>query len=91
MEQIEAAAVKTQDGTVYAVARPGRHPDVRDFMLNELGLDRFQFIRAQQGFITDRGRFVDRREGLRIALERQQIVHKHPYEGYSLLFSEDMW
>ena len=91
MERIAGAAVKTNRGTgvVISVPIPGRHPDVRDFIIWTLGLDRWVFIRDKQGFVTNTGRFVDRKEGLTIATAAGQIIHKHP--SYNELYSEDMW
>lgn len=42
-----------------------------------------------QGFVTSEGRFVDRREALKIAREAAQIVAKT--EPANRLFSEDLW
>lgn len=41
------------------------------------------------GFVTNKNRFVDRKEGLKIATESGQIQNKTTYE-YEL-FSEDLW
>ena len=47
-------------------------------------------IRAvEQGFLTSDGRFVDRVEGLAIALAAGQVITKHGNPNQ--LFSEDMW
>lgn len=43
--------------------------------------------KAEQGFVTDEGNFVDRVEGLRIAEEAGQIVEKH--RPWHWLMSED--
>ena len=45
------------------------------------------FIDCKQGFITEEGRFVDREEGLRIAIECNQLIREPKFE----LFSEDLW
>jgi len=42
-----------------------------------------------QGFWTNKQRWVDRKEGLRVANAANQIKHKHDPQG--LLFSEDLW
>lgn len=42
-----------------------------------------------QGFLTNKGRFVDRKEALRIALEAKQI--EAPQYNDNQLFSEDLY
>lgn len=44
---------------------------------------------GRQGFLTSRGRFVDRQEGWAIAEARGQLIGKPPVPG--TLFSEDLW
>ena len=44
-----------------------------------------------QGFITSTGRFVDREEGLKIALASEQPMIDHPSRNSTMLFSEDLW
>lgn len=41
-----------------------------------------------QGFVTDKGKFVSRKEALKIAKMAGQIPKDHKYPE---LFSEDMW
>ncbi len=85
-ELIVAAAVRYGHQIVF-VERPGRHHD--SFLHN-------QFKTGQQeyecGFVTSRGRFVDRQEAGRIVLHNWQ---GSPRPGKSnplgCLFSEDMW
>ena len=43
---------------------------------------------AEQGFVTNAGRFVDRSEGLAIARRADQIGVKHP--PIDILLSEDL-
>ena len=44
---------------------------------------------ATQGFITTKGKFVDRKKALVIATHYNQIIKKHP--PYDKLLSEDLW
>jgi hypothetical protein len=44
-----------------------------------------------QGFLTNKGRFVGRREALQIALKSGQPMIDHPSRHQTLLFSEDLW
>lgn len=45
----------------------------------------------ESGFLTSTGRFVDREEGLRIALASGQPMIDHPSRHATRLFSEDLW
>lgn len=51
--------------------------------------DRRYLKTSVQGFLTSKGRFVNRREAWKIALAAGQ-VEKEPWEG-SQLFSENLW
>jgi hypothetical protein len=86
-EFIKYAAIRHPNGCIFAVGQPGRHGDVMFFM------DRWNMAGTHtthdQGFVTSFGRFVDRVEGLKIAQDRRQIVHKHPSPDE--LYSEDCW
>lgn len=44
-----------------------------------------------QGFITSTGRYVEREEGLKIALASGQPMIDHPSRHDLWLFSEDLW
>lgn len=46
------------------------------------------FKSAEQGFLTTEERFVKRGEALLIAVQQDQIFHKHP--DYNILYSEDL-
>src|SRR5688572_16305171 len=71
-EFILEVAVKTRTGVVISLPRPARHFHVRDFIIWELGFDRWVFIKSKQGFITNTGRFVDRREAWVLANKANQ-------------------
>ncbi len=43
-----------------------------------------------QGFLTSKGRYVDRKEGLLIALENDQVIDKTQIRGDNL-YSEDLY
>jgi hypothetical protein len=47
-------------------------------------------IEKQQGFVTSTGRFVDRKEGLKIALTNNQVLDKKEIRGDEL-YSEDLY
>lgn len=83
-DRIFAAAIRVGP-SVYAVPSPARHDDVIAW-LERLGVPG---VRSDQGFVTNGGRFVGRREALLLAEAAGQVAHKHG--NPSQLFSEDMW
>jgi hypothetical protein len=85
-ETIERAAIYF-DTVIYSVPRPGRHHHVFQEMHDKHNVESHDG--HVQGFVTSRGRFVDRREAVVIARACGQIrVKTQPeYE----LFSEDVW
>ena len=85
-EAIASVAIMADDGTMVTLNRPARHHHAI-FAMTHNGHGHIG--PEAQGFATTRGRFVDRREGLAIALASGQVVTKHP--SYDMLYSEDMW
>jgi hypothetical protein len=86
-EECVCAAIQLQDGTVF---RGHRHDDAIT-VAGKAGVTRQVIADAEQGFITTRNRFVDRREGMRL----QRAAGKQSAEGRELrgdmLFSEDLY
>jgi hypothetical protein len=86
-EEIACVAIQYPDIGVLALPVPARHHHV---MWTRLLIDGQRTAGdCEQGFLTTKGRFVDRKEALKIANRADQIVEKHGHPG--LLFSEDMW
>ena len=77
---IIAPAIRTKDGKVYA----GRnsHSEL-------LVLYRKEFWDSEQGFITDKLEFVDRKEALKIAKKENSNLNK--LVDTDELYSEDLW
>lgn len=79
-------------GIIHTAPRPKRHHDVIHKM-SAAGLPASAM--HDQGFVTSAGRFVDRKEAVKIAIAAGQlkregsIVIKTSPAG--LLFSEDLW
>ena len=94
-ERIVAVAIRWK-GVNHTLPPPARHPNVIWRMRDELGLPIEAVSPANQGFLTNTGRFVDRIEACRIAVAADQIIKSsgglimktHPLE---MLFSEDLW
>lgn len=85
-ESIACVAILRDDGTMATLPRPGRHHHV----IFRLAIEGHPPIGPDaQGFMTTRGRFVGRGEGLAIAEANGQVTHKHP--SFDMLYSEDMW
>lgn len=82
-EEIIVAAAIRSDGVIVMAERPGRHGNCINWMHHK-GLDH-----RDQGFVTNRGRFVDRLEAGRIVEQSGQGSTRDLCNGN--LFSEDMW
>lgn len=80
-ELIVAAAIRC-NGVIISVERPGRHGDCINFM------HRLRLGYSDQGFLTNRGRFVGRVEAAEIVEASGQGSKR---DGINGLFSEDMW
>lgn len=79
-ERIVAAAIKDEDGLVHTGSR---HHIIFKAM-HDAGIRHYP---AAQGFQTNLGRFVDRCEAAKIAVEAGQGKPRYP----DMLFSEDLW
>lgn len=91
---IAGSAVRTKDGRVWSLLRPARHGDVFDWIEREIGATWLDYIADRdEGFITETGQFLDRREGLKHVLVVGQTLL--PDEEGNLptvgLASEDVW
>lgn len=84
-ETIERAAIK-RGMKIFDVPRPGRHHDVINLM-RDRGYDLAACER--QGFTTSSGRFVNRREAMKIAKAAGQLIAEPRYRD--TLFSEDIF
>lgn len=86
-ELIVAAAVRTPFGNITR-ERPARHGDLWLLLPRGMNADHED---VTHGFMTSRGRFVDRQEAARIVVAMKQGTSR-VFEGYEpALFSEDMW
>lgn len=88
MKTIVRAAIKTPDGEVTSLPKPGRHFHI----IRALAHVGYEIpIKGEQGFITSDGEFVDRKEAFEIATQAQQILAHRKTGNLQLLFSEDVW
>lgn len=89
-ELVVAAAVRFEGATI-SFPRPARHADAINW-LSRRGLKAADY-RYDCGFLTNRGRFVDRAEAGRIVLANDQgSPGGNPANNPNMhLFSEDMW
>lgn len=71
IERIERAAIDFDD-VVWSVPAPGRHHDVMAYILTEC--PGYEHVGGEQGFVTNRGRFVGREEARLIAEAAGQII-----------------
>lgn len=86
---IVGVALRTQDGVVVSLPKPARHHNVIHQM-TEAGYTREQIARSDQGFVTDRGRWVRRVPAKLMAQDAGQII-RDSSGGSRELFSEDVW
>ena len=84
-ERIVAAAIM-QRGKLYTLPAPARHADV----IRVIAAETDQPVTGDQGFITDSGRFVGRRQAFRIATEASQPLRNIACAP-GMLFSEHLW
>lgn len=68
---------------IVSMPRPGRHGDVLHRVPTALA--------STQGFLTSTGRFVNRREGWKIAEAAGQFCEDAPTGTPGTLYSEDLW
>lgn len=86
-ELVVAVAVRTPLGTLTR-ERPARHADLWSLLPRGMKSDDPD---VTHGFITSRGRFVNRREAAHLVVETGQGSPR-VFEGYvPALFSEDLW
>lgn len=87
---IVAAAI-IYDGVVWTLPRPARHGDIIEQHFRETGITGS----GSQGFVDDRGAFMDRMEAGRHVIACGQPLRVHERDGYVFkggrLFSEDLW
>ena len=83
----ESAVQRKSDGKVWTGKR---HGNCISQIFSELGI-RPTNKEFTQGFVTDDGRFVDRKEAFKIAVECNQLLNsKEPWAAPTLM-SEDLY
>lgn len=76
-------------GLVYALPGPSRHPDcIHAFRV--LNKKSSMGITGPQGFLDNKGKYVNRKDALRIALKAGQVLDVNNVRA-GRLFSEDLW
>ena len=84
---LKASAIQRQsDGKIWVGKR---HGDVFTIIISEEGKEALDTDEWIQGFITDEGQFVDRRQGFIIALQCKQFLE--PEKSIPILISEELW
>jgi hypothetical protein len=90
-ERIFGPAILVEGAQIPVVLPPPmRHHHVLQHM-KALGFTREQIFSADQGFATDRQRFLNRKEAWHVAEAAGQIVRRDLVVPNGLLFSEHMW
>ena len=52
---------------------------------------KYALLDYEQGFITNKGRFVDRKEAMKIAKAQNQVIRLSGSPNSNILFSEDLY
>lgn len=87
-ERITRAAIRYK-GNIVSLPQPARHHDIIRHIADELKWHPHYLPVCgpeDQGFVTNTGRFIDRVEAYRVALNAGQLLRGTPN-----LFSEDVW
>jgi hypothetical protein len=77
-------------GTIYSLPKPNRHHDVIRKIVDDTGADTVDARDQDQGFLDASGRYLTRRQALRVAILNDQLregVKVHHRE----LCSENLW
>jgi len=74
-------------GKTYSLPSPKRHSDVIFAIATETGV---ASVDGEQGFLDDRGTFLNRKEALAHALRCGQVKDPAAIRA-GILFSEDVW
>ena len=94
MIRIAAAACRYK-GQVFYLPPPARHWNVIQHILSECAVPETEWPicpPADQGFVTETGQFLGRREAYSIALRADQLLPEAlKGVGEYDLFSEDLW
>lgn len=84
---ITGVAILTDKGVMIALPRPHRHHHI--FALAAfLGMD---LNDGTQGFVTDKGVFVNRRQAMNLVVARGQKNRRSGNPDTIELYSEDVW
>ena len=79
------AIVNNSNGIMHVLPRPHRHKDI----LNYLKQNKIEIDNYIEGFVTNTGTFVTRKEAKIIAIDAGQIINN--YNTGPLLWSDDVW
>lgn len=74
------------EGQTYSLPKPYRHHDVICMIYNANG---YRSVHGEQGFLDDKGNFMNRRVALAHALECGQVLQENI--RFPELYSEDLW
>jgi hypothetical protein len=86
-------SVAVYHGCIWSLPKPARHSNVLEsihavFIGRGIDFEAIAVPPINQGFITNRGRFVNRTEAMQITYRAKQLLRSStsPY-----LYSEDLW
>lgn len=88
MITIAGVSIVGQDGIVYSLPAPNRHPHIFWDYYNKNGK---VLLCKEQGFYTNEGIYLNRYDAFKVATAAGQITVKTGNPASEELFSEDMW
>lgn len=90
VEHIVAAAVQYR-GITLSLEAPARHHTILQTMDILVGISQDELHSSYQGFLTNKGRYVNRVEAFYIAWKAGQITKEEKPGRNPELYSEDLW
>jgi hypothetical protein len=86
MKKIVAAAIKLSSGAIITRPPPARHHT----LLLDAGTKE-ESHRAEQGFLTSEGEFVNRQDAWCIVMISMPKMRVNPSQTEGTLYTEDLW
>ena len=87
IEYIAGVAIKDINGKIYQLPKPYTHSDI---LLQYFSEHHTPMVEKEQGFYTDHGRYVDRKQAFKIASASGQILDLSKAKN-GILTVEDVW
>jgi hypothetical protein len=90
MAKITHVAIRF-NGVIYSLPAPNRHHDVIRYIAETTGVETVDARDDDQGFLDESGRYLTRRQALRVAQQEKQLLERAMGPKLGRLYSEDVW